>query len=334
MSLRSPRVLAGLLALVLLVVGCGDEEPVGDPEPPVPQREEPAAFVSQSEVRHLIEERVPVVWQALVGEGLAEDVEPEPVDAMRLEAQNGREFVVLTFASVAAAEQAWDDVQGSELVRQGGAATRAANVVAAFPERPQEVAVYERVWQQMRRLAVACRAPGDDAELGRICFEGDDEVGPPGEGTDPDEVAPLGATVRVGGLDYSVATARQLNPDIQPDEELLPERRPGQGRVWFGVFLRVCNEGERARTPTEDLAIVGAFGQRARPVELPGRDPFGYEPERLEAGDCLPQPGSVSDRVADGALVLFEAPLELLEDRPVALEIRDGGERVRLALDV
>jgi hypothetical protein len=330
---RSPLLLLPLVLLAL--AGCGDEEVVSGPEPAVAEAEGSTPFVTRSEIRRLIEERVPVVWQALTGETLATGVEPEPVSAVRLAAQNGEEFVVLNFATVAEAEQAWDSVLDSEVVREGGAATRAANVVAVFPEEPGERGAARRVWRQMRALAVACEDEGDDAELRGICFSGEEEdPEAPGEGTEPEEVAEVGATVRLDGLAYTPQTSRQLNPAIEPDEAFLPERRPGQGRVWFGVALRVCNEAEAPRRTTGDLALVGAFGQEVAPVEPPAAAQVGYDPVTLGPGECLPATGSPAERLLDGALLLFEAPVELLADRPVALELRAGGERVRVALDV
>ncbi len=327
-----------LLALLLLALaGCGDEDVAGDPRPPAAEAAEaaePVPHVTRSEIRLLIERRVPVVWQGLTGETLATEVDPEPVSAVRLAAQNGRELVVLTFASPAQARQAWGSVLDTEVVREGGAATRAANVVAVVPEPPAERGVYRRVWQQMRALAVACRGEGDDAQLRQVCFSEEQDPGAPGAGTDPEEVADVGATVRLGGLAYTPQTSRQLNPAIQPDQAFLPERRPREGRVWFGVALRVCNGSGAPRRTARDLALVDAFGQEVAPVELPADDGFRLEPTTLGPDECLPAAGSPAERVLDGALVLFEAPLELLDDRPVALEVRSGGERARVALDV
>jgi len=319
---------------LLALAGCGDEEVAGNPEPPVAEAAGRMPQVTRSEIRLLIEERVPVVWQGLRGEGIATEVEPEPVSARTLAAQNGTEFQVLTFASPADAERAWDSVLATEVVRQGGAATRAANVVVVAPVPPDESAVVRRVWGVVRDLAVACRDEGDDRELRGICFEDAAQVGAPGTGTDPGEVAEIGATIEVGALAYTPQISRQLNPAIEPDSAFLPERRPAEGHVWFGVALRVCNEGDRPARASGELALVDAFGQEVAPVRLPASEDVAYAPRTVEPGECLPPDGSVAARVLDGALVLFDAPLELLEDRPVALEVRDGDDRARVALDV
>ncbi len=159
--------------------------------------------------------------------------------------------------------------------------------------------------------------------------------GPPGEGTDPDELEPIGATLRIDGLGYTPQTSRLLNPSLRPDRALVAGRRLREGHVWFGVFLRVCNEQGAPQRSTNDLILVGAFGGTERPVDVPGNDDYDYEPERLEPDECLPPPGSVSDSVIEGSLLLFEVTNDFLEQRPVALQVTgSSGERGRVALDL
>jgi hypothetical protein len=44
--------------------------------------------------------------------------------------------------------------------------------------------------------------------------------------------------------------------------------------------------------------------------------------------------GSLAEATVDGALVLFEIPRELLQDRPLLLELRAGDRRGLMTLDV
>lgn len=160
-------------------------------------------------------------------------------------------------------------------------------------------------------------------------------VPPPGEGVDRDEAAPVGATIHLDGLAYTPQITRQLNSRIRPDQALVGGRPAGRDRIWLGAFLRVCNEGDRVRTPSHRLALVGAFGKRITPTELPPSNPYDYEPRPLRPDECLPRPGSVSDRVIEGALVLFNIPVDFFGERPVALEvISDSGERERVVVDL
>jgi hypothetical protein len=328
------------LALGLLVGGCGADEVTtgrgaGEPSEAV-QRGEPSPYVNLSEVRDLLEPRVAVVAQALRGASLATEVDPQPVDHVRFAPRTGAEFDVLVFATPRAAREGLASVRETEVIRDGGSALRAANVVAAFPARPSENPTYRVARRRFQALAAACEGSGEDAELRRLCFEGATDLpGPPGEGTDPEELEPVGSTVRVEGLAYTPQTSRILNPALRPDGELVGGRRPGDDETWFGVFVRVCNEEGEPKVASSDLALVGAFGRVERPVDVPGNEAFAYEPRRLERNGCIPAPGSVGDRVAEGALVLFEVSYDFLEQRPVALQITGrSGARERVALDL
>lgn len=160
-------------------------------------------------------------------------------------------------------------------------------------------------------------------------------IAPAGEGVDPDESAPIGATIEVDGLAYTPQITRQLNSRVKPDRTLVGGRRPGRNRIWLGAFIRVCNEGDRVRTPSRRLALVGAFGERIAPTELPPSNPFEYDPRPLRPGQCLPRQGSVDDQVAEGSLVLFNIPVEFFSERPVALEVTSqSGRRERVIVDL
>lgn len=160
-------------------------------------------------------------------------------------------------------------------------------------------------------------------------------VPPPGEGVDEDEAAPTGASIHLDGLAYTPQITRQLNPHIKPDQALIGGRRAGRGRLWLAAFIRVCNEDDRVRVPSGRLALVGAFGQRIDPTELPPTNPFEYDPQPLHADRCLPEPGSVADRAIAGALLLFNIPVEFFSERPVALEVTSAsGRRERVVVDL
>ena len=160
-------------------------------------------------------------------------------------------------------------------------------------------------------------------------------VPPPGEGVDEDEADPVGASIHLDGLAYTPQITRQLNPHIKPDQALIGGRRAGDGRLWLGAFIRVCNEDDRVRVPSGRLALVGAFGQRIAPTELPPTNPFEYDPRPLDADRCLPESGSVADRAIAGALVLFNIPVEFFSERPVALEVTSAaGKRERVIVDL
>ena len=344
-----PSLLLALLAALLLVAGCGGEDDQLTAPAEEARERGRLPFVSIGEMQGLIDQRISVVRQGLEGASLGPELEPEPVDVVRFAAQTGREFVIAIFATPRAAQAGAASAREQEIVEDGGAVSRAANVVAAFPAPPSEVRTYEEVDELMREIAEACRRPGGEGglpegdpelperlrQLQQVCYEDADLPGAAGTGTDPQELAPAGTTLQVGGLAYTVQTSRQLNPSIQPDQAFLDGREPPRDEVWFGAFLRVCNERGRERTPTDQLKLVNAFGRELRPTELPGDDAFGYRPEPLGEDECLPEPGSPSDRTIEGSLVLFSVPVDFLGERPVALQITGrSGATERVALDL
>ena len=308
--------------------GCGED----DDDPSVAAREGAAPFITLAEAEAVIERGALAVVRtggdADVG-GVAGEPDREEtsvIDAARYESQSGREFDLLVFPSRAAARRAAGTVVD---VDAGESAVRAVNVMTVFPERYDRVDAYRAVARAMRRLAAACDRPSEaDPQLRDVCFGSDRAVPPPGEGVDRDEAQDEEEPIVVGGLHYDPLIARRLNPNIAPDEALLSGRTPPDGKIWFGVFLRVCNRDESAHTSTDRLALVDAFGQRTRPSEALSPDNrFAYRASAIEPDECLPRPGSVAAR-NDGALVLFAVRPDLLEDLPVALEV--GDERVIL----
>ena len=333
-----PATVAIALA-TLLLAGCGGDTSTSAADPA--ERERAAeAHVTLAEARRFLERGdLALVYEATGGRaGVAAEVRPAPSESARLAGQSSRELDLLVFATPAAARAAWESVLDTEIIDEGGRAVRVVNLVAVFPERGLGSDTYRRVRERLRLLAVACRARDRGSpEADEICFgDPDGGVPPSGEGTDADELVPSGTTVTLGGIRYDVTIARQLNPRIEPDEALTGGRRPGDGRLFFGVFLRACNPSGATAMPTGRLTLVDAFGSRAEPVVLPESNPFAYDPARIEAGDCIPREDSAAERTVSGALLLFELPRERLGERPLGLEIvsRDGRDRATIELDV
>lgn len=326
------RVLTCSLALIVsaVVVGCGD-----DADPAVAPSGDAVPFITVAEAESVIEEgRLAVVrtgGDADVG-GVDADADIDVqavVDRARYESQSGDEFDLVVFASETAARRAAPALVDRD---DGESGVRAANAITVFPKPVDEVDAYRAVAGAMHRLAAACDAEGGgEPRLRRICFgPGRSPVPPAGEGVDRDEAQPEEKPIVVGGLHYDPLIARRLNPNIAPDEALVSGRTPPAGKIWFGVFLRVCNRSDEVRTASDRLALVDAFGDRVEPVDvLPSANPYAYEPRTLQPDHCIPRKGTVASR-GDGALVLFAVSDELLGDPPVALDV----EGARVILDV
>ena len=337
-------VLACLAAAV--AAGCADDD-----EPRAAVADRPTAYVSRSEVERLLERELELQRSLRQDDRLAADLEPQPADSIRFAAvPSGREFDVLLFATAQDAQDAVPEVRASQVVEEGGAVRRAANVVAPIPPRPQDLDANPVADQVLARLGRACAEPGDP-EYGELCFgvadvilpgvdartPGPDDPGPAGEGTQPDDFLEAGSTATVGGLRYTPVMARQLNPGGEPDRAILEGvdvDRSG-GPLLFAVVLRVCNDSDRPRTPTDDLILKDAFGNRLQPVELPADNELAYRPDELAPDECLPADGAAAEATLGGGALVFRVPLEIRRNPPLGLQITTGtGQQQTVAVDL
>jgi hypothetical protein len=142
-----------------------------------------------------------------------------------------------------------------------------------------------------------------------------------------------GVYVDVGGLTYQVQLSRFLNPgDVEDRQYLqgLPEGIPAQlpgDEIWFGVWMRVKNYSEEALTPTNSFTIIDTEENEFRPVPLDVEtNPFVYDPLKLQHSQVLPTPDSAaSSGPIQGSLILFRLKTDSLQNRPLRLEIEQGG---------
>lgn len=320
------------LVCVALVAGagCGDDD---DGE----RARLPSAHITMSEAQRVLEARTGA-RRVRESSPLERRVQPRPLGSARMRVPGGDEFDVLAFASPATLRRAWPSLQDLGPPYAGGGAAAAANVLAIFP-RVARTGTFDEVRGVLRHLDDVCgptvEVSDRVSDLEEVCAS-EGEAVPGRAGDEPrEEPADPGEAVRLGGLAYSVAMTRQLNPYTRPDGTFVGGRRPGEGRTFLGVFVRVCNEAGAARTPTSRLRLLGAFGDAVSPIELPRDNAYAYHPRPIEAGRCLPADGTVAARVNDGALVLFEVSYEMLDERPLSLQIVGaGGEDRRVRLDL
>ena len=152
-----------------------------------------------------------------------------------------------------------------------------------------------------------------------------------------------GIYVGVDDLTYQVQISRILNPASPEDAAYLKglpedEAEPADDEVWFGVFMRVENEGDDELEAAEDFKITDTQHEEFEPMELdPDVNVFAYEPRAIPPGELLPELNSpASDNTIRGALLLFKMKVESLGNRPLELEIesREGGDNAIIDLDI
>lgn len=153
-------------------------------------------------------------------------------------------------------------------------------------------------------------------------------------GNHPDENARVvraeteGIYLDIGDLKYQVQGSRQLNPHDVQDRSFLvgipkDERGLKADEVWFGVFLRVQNETDKALPPSSDIKIVDTQEEEFRPITLESTNLFAYRSRPfIPAGEVLPLPDTPAyDSSVRGSLLLFKLTLTALGNRPLELEI-------------
>jgi hypothetical protein len=163
-----------------------------------------------------------------------------------------------------------------------------------------------------------------------------------GNADEPTTVGETEATyLQLGGLQYQVQLSRQLNPADVEDRSYIQgaaDQSPtGRDNTWFGVFVRVKNDGDAPATATSDFAIHDTQGNEYKPVPLDDSNAFRYQPSQLQPDAMIPTPGSVAfNSPIRGSLLLFRIKIESFENRPLELVISQPGSDVhaQVALDV
>jgi hypothetical protein len=154
-------------------------------------------------------------------------------------------------------------------------------------------------------------------------------------GNSHDEDAPVvhaeteGLYLDISGLKYQVQISRQLNASDPEDKSYLvgipeAERRLAADEVWFGVFLRVQNTGEKAHLPAEQIQINDTQDEVFRPIPLASINSFAYRPAGpIAPKGLIPVPNSLaSEGPVQGSLVLFKLTNQALDNRPLELSIK------------
>jgi hypothetical protein len=136
-----------------------------------------------------------------------------------------------------------------------------------------------------------------------------------------------GLYLELEGLKYQVQMSRYLNPHDSEDAAYLrglpSGTKLGRDEIWFGVFMRVENDGGKPGRSTADYQITDTENNTFRPVPLDAkRNDFVYRPQTLQPTAVIPSPNSIAGQgVIQGSLVLFKLKEADLQNRPLTLRI-------------
>jgi hypothetical protein len=137
-----------------------------------------------------------------------------------------------------------------------------------------------------------------------------------------DEPAREGLAIPLGGVEYNVFITRELNLHITPDSAYYKGPEAPKGQTLYGVFLEVCNRGKKAERTANRFIIKDNQGNEFSPTPQPKDNAFAYQARLLPPNECIPEAGSVAQLgPTAGAMLLFQLPLSVTENRPLELEI-------------
>jgi hypothetical protein len=139
-----------------------------------------------------------------------------------------------------------------------------------------------------------------------------------------------GLAAEVAGVKYTVFITRQVNQRLASDRAYYRGPEPKAGFTYYGVFVKVCNETAGFKRPIEydEFRVKDSQGNEFEPVEQEPDNVFAYHARRLSQHACVPEAGSPpATGPTGGALLLFEFPVQTLENRPLELEIEGVDEK-------
>jgi len=135
-----------------------------------------------------------------------------------------------------------------------------------------------------------------------------------------------GLDAELDGVIYNVFITRQLNLRDAEDQGYRAGTEAPPGFVLYGVFIQACNREEKEpRKTAASFVVTDTQGNEYEPRELEEDNTFAYHPRELGKGDCIPEADSLAaSGPTAGSLLVFELPLEAVENRPLELEIVGG----------
>jgi hypothetical protein len=163
----------------------------------------------------------------------------------------------------------------------------------------------------------------------------DEGVEDSAEASEKIEVVIEGEPVEVDPFEYNVLFTRPLNRfDVEDREYLVGQPAPKPGETYIGVFIKVENMDDVPHSLPESFEIVDTAEMRHESIES---DSIYALPKgaKLDPGEQLPQIDSTAQvGPIQASMLLFKVADEVLELRPVELELEGEEERAAVELDL
>ena len=140
-----------------------------------------------------------------------------------------------------------------------------------------------------------------------------------------------GLYTEIDGLKYQIQMSRYMNVNDVEDREYLkglPEgtAQPSADETWFGVWVRVQNEGDKTLPSADTWEIHDTQGKVYRPIPIDTDiNPFAYKPDPIAPKSLIPEPDSVASQTSiQGSMLLFKIKTESLQNRPLEFRFKGG----------
>jgi hypothetical protein len=148
----------------------------------------------------------------------------------------------------------------------------------------------------------------------------------------------------VDGLKYQIQMSRYMNVNDVEDREYLKglpagTAQPNADETWFGVWVRVQNEGDKPLPAADTWEIRDTQDNTFRPIPIDtNANVFAFE-KGVEGppATVLPLSSSAAGQgPIQGSLLLFKLKTDSLQNRPLELRFSNGqqGEQGIYDLDV
>jgi hypothetical protein len=148
----------------------------------------------------------------------------------------------------------------------------------------------------------------------------------------------------IGGLKYQIQMSRYMNVnDVEDNQYLraLPSgtAQPRADEVWFGVWVRVQNEGDKSLPSANTWEIHDTQDNVYRPIPIDTNvNVFAFQPGiAVPPATVLPlSSGAAGQGPIQGSLLLFKLKTDSLQNRPLELHFSNGqqGQQGIYDLDV
>jgi hypothetical protein len=138
----------------------------------------------------------------------------------------------------------------------------------------------------------------------------------------------------VDGLKYQIEMSRYMNVNDVEDSEYLKglpagTAQPSADETWFGVWVRVQNEGGKALPSADTWEIHDTQNNVYRPIPIDTNiNPFAFQKGTdVPPATVLPLSSSAAGQgPIQGSLLLFKLKTDSLQNRPLELHFSHGAQ--------